>query len=436
MGKYLDENGLEILWEKSKNKFQTKLISGVNIKTINNTSLLGSGNIDTGGGSSGEQNFIIWRSTYYAPETIGTSFQIPLTVYGIYNIGGPDSKRNPQAEDIVIFSNNTYRLVMGKVTALNGSILNVTITYVSAGTFTCLEEGTLITMQDGTTKPIEEVRDGDLLLSYDFETKKHTPAVVLLKAQTSESFHSNYVIFENDITLSIDTDNSHEIWNETKQCYVSCKHELDVGDYGLDINGNKVEFLGPLDWVSSGQKKRFYNIISSNNCYYANNLLIAHDPFCKKSWLLNYGKKIHADLNEIIEADATEIKQKEYLVKDPKIAAVLLRKHGQITKLRCRMDAIKNQLSKTDYVAIKQSEGNEIDSSIIQNRSLLREEYNTIEVQRMQLEKEYDELRVQHSPLKEDVLLSTFELRSKLFRQACKRDNNAFELFKKNYCKE
>ena len=34
-------------------KFQEKLVSGSNIKTVNNTSLLGSGNIDISGGGSG-----------------------------------------------------------------------------------------------------------------------------------------------------------------------------------------------------------------------------------------------------------------------------------------------------------------------------------------------------------------------------------------------
>ena len=44
--KYLDSTGLTYLWGKLKDYFQVKLVSGTNIKTINNTSLLGSGNIN------------------------------------------------------------------------------------------------------------------------------------------------------------------------------------------------------------------------------------------------------------------------------------------------------------------------------------------------------------------------------------------------------
>lgn len=50
---YLNETGLDTLWAKIKNTFQAKLVSGTNIKTINNNSLLGSGNIVIEGGSGG-----------------------------------------------------------------------------------------------------------------------------------------------------------------------------------------------------------------------------------------------------------------------------------------------------------------------------------------------------------------------------------------------
>ena len=49
--KYLDDAGVLYFWQKLKNYFQPKLVSGTNRKTINNETLLGSGNIDTGGGS-------------------------------------------------------------------------------------------------------------------------------------------------------------------------------------------------------------------------------------------------------------------------------------------------------------------------------------------------------------------------------------------------
>lgn len=49
---FLDEAGVTILVRKLKDRFQEKLVSGTNIKTINNNSLLGSGNISIQGGGS------------------------------------------------------------------------------------------------------------------------------------------------------------------------------------------------------------------------------------------------------------------------------------------------------------------------------------------------------------------------------------------------
>lgn len=50
--KYLDNAGLTYFWGKLKAYFQPKLVSGTNIKTVNNQSLLGSGNITIEGGSA------------------------------------------------------------------------------------------------------------------------------------------------------------------------------------------------------------------------------------------------------------------------------------------------------------------------------------------------------------------------------------------------
>lgn len=50
---YLDKTGLTYFWGKLKTYFQPKLVSGTNIKTINNQSVLGSGNITIQGGGGG-----------------------------------------------------------------------------------------------------------------------------------------------------------------------------------------------------------------------------------------------------------------------------------------------------------------------------------------------------------------------------------------------
>ena len=49
--KYLDYTGTQYFWGKLKDYFQVKLVSGTNIKTINNSSVLGSGNISIESGT-------------------------------------------------------------------------------------------------------------------------------------------------------------------------------------------------------------------------------------------------------------------------------------------------------------------------------------------------------------------------------------------------
>ena len=50
--KYLDSTGLAYFWGKAKAFFQEKLVSGTNIKTINGSSVLGSGDLTVGGGGN------------------------------------------------------------------------------------------------------------------------------------------------------------------------------------------------------------------------------------------------------------------------------------------------------------------------------------------------------------------------------------------------
>lgn len=75
--KYLDDAGVLYFWGKLKAYFQPKLVSGTNIKTINNTSLLGSGNISISSGASVLDFYPV--GSYY--ETSDTSFN-PNTTWG------------------------------------------------------------------------------------------------------------------------------------------------------------------------------------------------------------------------------------------------------------------------------------------------------------------------------------------------------------------
>lgn len=87
---YLDKTGLAYFWGKLKDYFQEKLVSGTNIKTINNESLLGSGNISISSGGIPEYakaTFTPTSGTSYANyggcyyETYGNVVHVHVGVY-------------------------------------------------------------------------------------------------------------------------------------------------------------------------------------------------------------------------------------------------------------------------------------------------------------------------------------------------------------------
>lgn len=73
---YLDDTGLSHFWAKIKAYAQEKLVSGTNIKTINNQSLLGSGNISISGGSADVGN----AKVFYGTSATGAGTQAKVVV--------------------------------------------------------------------------------------------------------------------------------------------------------------------------------------------------------------------------------------------------------------------------------------------------------------------------------------------------------------------
>ena len=73
----------------------------------------------------------------------------------------------------------TLTAVSTSGTSYTVSSLSDNITSITATSKSCLAEGTLVTMADGTLKPVEEVVAGDLLLVFNHETGKYEVAEVL-----------------------------------------------------------------------------------------------------------------------------------------------------------------------------------------------------------------------------------------------------------------
>lgn len=133
--------------------------------------------------------------------------------------------------------------------------------YIVLGT--CLLAGTLITMADGSYKPIEEVAVGDLIKGY-YGTEKVTRSHKDYP-QTTDKWDE--WIFEDNIVIK--TAFRHRFYNVGKKKMVYLD-EWNIGEIGLTEDGKCVKLL---DHKEHNEVKTHYTIFTENNTYYADKLL-------------------------------------------------------------------------------------------------------------------------------------------------------------------
>ena len=372
-----------------------------------------------------------WRASANLRGTNNSNKTITYsnTLYSFANGNVASSSNMPKAGDFIIDTYGSIYVVVSATTT------NCTATqrWMSTAPWTCLEEGTLITLSDGTQKTIENIRQGDLILGYDFEKNKTTEAVALVCTATVEQDNTNYLVFSNGEYLSCTTD--HEIYSSTHKKYMFIK-DLKEGDKTLNEKGEETEIYSIHRGIYSMGYKRFYQLVSSNNTYYANNILNAMHPINKFNWLSYSAQQaISQEIMDIFKADAEEFSCYEFLVKDKDFLKQSVSYQSNIKTRQNKIAELKNRLLETDYIAIKKSEGLEVDEAIIIERQKARDEINKLEEEINTIyQPAYNNLLVSHSTIGEDILLSNEEKRSKYFFKACKRDNENIETFKKYYC--
>ena len=306
------------------------------------------------------------------------------------------------------------------------------VCWISQASWTCLEEGTLITMADMTQKPIEEVLPGELIMGYDFEKNEPTPAVVLTACATTNDDKTNYLIFENGEYVSCT--NEHEFYSNTKKCFAFAR-DLEEGEKLLDIDGNEIELYAIHKDIYTFNFKQFYQLTTSNNTYFANGIMCAMGPGNKRNWL-KYAKReeIPEEIEEIFKLDGREFHAHEFLGKDKEFVKKSLDVMENLKLRGNKIASLKQYLKDTDYIASKKSEGQEVDENILIQRQKNRDEINKLEKELDDIYwPEHNRLLSESSELGDDILLSNEERRSKYFFESCKRDNENFELFKKYY---
>lgn len=348
--------------------------------------------------------------------------------------GGTVTKVNIAKGDFIFSSYGEIGVVSGvpktQQTASAQSIKYKT-RWISAYPWTCLEEGTLITMSDRTTKPIEEVKQGDLILGWDFENNKSIEAMALTNVEAQISEEKVCLVFSNGETLF--TSKHHDIYSVTKGMYIDVD-KVEEGEKCLDVNGEEVEIYTIHRNLFDRNKSKFYQLISSNNTYFANNIMNAYHPNVKYNWLMRTGQEIPKEVLNILIQDTEEatayidlFKNKEFIKQSVAITKEIKTRENTISKE-------KQFLLDTDYVALKYAEGKNIDEQIIVKRQSARDIINQCQDEIENIYRpQYNKLLTKNSPLGTDILLNDIERQSKYFKIANKRDNEALNIFKKYY---
>jgi hypothetical protein len=154
-----------------------------------------------------------------------------------------------------------------------------------SGSGGCFIEGTLVTMADGTQKPIEELVSGDVLMSYNIDTLPlysddntvlntwtandltGVEATATVIANTADTSHGVFVI---NGTLKTTGRHRHLIKRDGVWSFIEA-HQVVVGDIMLDIDNNEVEV------ISKTTDKADYTIykldVEDLDVFYANNIL-------------------------------------------------------------------------------------------------------------------------------------------------------------------
>ena len=139
----------------------------------------------------------------------------------------------------------------------------------------CFVQGTKITMADNTYKNVEDIKYGDEVKCFDFNSGKQT--ISKIDWMIPESVATEYW----KITLSDDTilklvgngGKSHRLFNVTKQCFMY-PQDFEEDDYTINENGVMLKIIS-CELIHDAV--RFYNISSAEHInVYANGVLTSN----------------------------------------------------------------------------------------------------------------------------------------------------------------
>ena len=222
-------------------------------------------------------NIIIWK----------TAISIEPIISYLIDVDG--SKAQVTSNELFITNDNDLNLIEIDV--------EDTDTYIIAGTTPinsfvthnspCFVAGTKVNLADGSIKNIEDVKSGDIVVTFDLKSESLKNNIVNSVFSKTVNNIVEYK-FSNGENLKCTFD--HPIYVESKG-WASFDNELSNKSYSLEKNVNKIEINDTVklfngistivDILVHNEETKVYNLqdIEGNHNYFANNILV-HNRFC------------------------------------------------------------------------------------------------------------------------------------------------------------
>ena len=196
--------------------------------------------------------------------------------------------------------NRTYTLTIFSV---SGNIsIDIQTTNSSGGTNPCLAEGTLVTLWDGSTKKIEDIKYNDLLKvwNHDLGAYGYEYAGWIEKAGNTNQYTK--ITFSDGNELKII--GNHSLFSKTKNKYVNVNSsDLNIGDEVVNISdGINYVYITNIEHIE--ENINYYHVISTR--YFnliTNNILSTYEIYNNVSNFMDFDNNLKWQNTDIVRSD-------------------------------------------------------------------------------------------------------------------------------------
>ena len=270
-------------------------------------------------------------------------------------------------ENLKQYDNQIRNFVQLELASLDYTITDHEYRIVSLEGSICLQEGTQILMADGTTKNIENVKYGDMIMTYDIDNNEVIPCKSYGCMFTGYTHTYNHYCFDNGSILKVF--GGHRLYDADKQELVYFS-KMNIGDHAMTPECVPATYCYSPTKVPASVSTRKFTLFCETGLYFANNILCGH-PLCQP---LDLHIRTHGSVKLSDEDKATlqayaDARDNDYQVElsNPEYVkeATPFWKEQQAAKRK--IEECKEKLAARDYKTIKAIQGKLTEEELVEN---------------------------------------------------------------------